>query len=198
MATYAFPAINPSAATWQLISNTASFVSPFTGATQTLDRGGERWSASLTFNNLSSDDRGVMTAFVSRLNGQQHRFTLQNHAEPQRGTLNGTPLVQGAAQTGTSIDIDGATPSQTGWIRAGDFFSVNGELKMCVVDADSDGSGNVTIEFTPRLRVAPANDAPVTVSGGTSTFLLSNDGVAWSNIPGGFSSLTIECFEDIT
>jgi len=196
--TYAFPSIAPSTTSVQLVSNTAIFQSPLTGAIQTLDRGGERWAMTMQFNNLKGDDVGVMTGFVARLNGQQHRFTVQNHAEPQRGVLTGTPLVAGASQTGTSIDIDGATTGQTGWIKAGDWFSVNGELKMCVEDADSDGSGNVTINFIPRLRTSPADNAAVTVSDATGTFLLSNNGVAWSNAPGGFTSLTIECIEDIT
>lgn len=198
MATYSFPSVAPSSLVWQLVSNAASYPSAFTGAIQTLDRGGERWSATLTFTNLKGDDRAEMDGFISRLNGQQHRFTLQNYAAPQRGTLNGTPLVNGAAQTGSSIDIDGATPSQTNWIRAGDFFSVNGELKQCVLDADSDGGGNVTIEFRPRLRVSPSDNAPVTIFQPTGTFLLANDGVAISSRPGVFSSLQIECVEDIT
>ena len=197
MTTFAFPSIVPSSSTWQLVSNTLRFVSPITGATQTLDRGGERWAATLTFNNLRNDVRAEMTAFVSRLNGLQHRFTLQNHAAPQRGALNGTPLVNGAGQTGNSIVIDGANASVTNWIRAGDFIGINGQLFMATTDQDSDGSGSVTIDVIPRIRTAPADNAVVTVANATGTFMLSSDGVAWSNSPGGFSSLTVECMEDI-
>jgi hypothetical protein len=151
----------------------------------------------MNFMNLVTADRAVMQAFLAKLNGQQHRFTLHNHAESQRGAFGGTPLVAGADQTGTSLNIDGCSTGVTNWIRAGDWFSVSGELKMCVADANSDGGGLATITFVPRIRTAPANNDPLTTSSGTGTFMLSTNGVKWSNRPGGFSDLSITALEDI-
>lgn len=199
MTTYAFPSVTPSTTEIELISNTAAFLSPFSGAIQTLDRGGERWQVTMSFLTLSGSDRSTLIGFLGKLNGQQHRVTLPNHAEPQLGVLTGTPLVAGAGQTGTSLNIDGCTAGQTGWIKAGDWFSVNGELKMCVADANSDGGGNVTVSFIPRLRAAPADNAPLTVALGTGTFVLASNSIKWSNRPGPthFSDLSVQFIEDI-
>lgn len=202
MTTYAFPStIVPSESTIELVSNTRTFESPITGAIQTIDRGGERWVIQMRFANLKTANRGVFMAWLARLNGQQHRFTLHNHAENNRGILSGTPLVAGASQTGTSLNIDGcsiASPlvAVTNWIRAGDFFSVNGELKLCVADANSDATSAATISFVPRLRAAPANNAPLTIASGLGTFLLGGSS-SWTNKPGGFSDFTITAIEDI-
>lgn len=197
MTTYSFPSVTPTNTQIQLTSNTATFISPFTGAIRTLDRGGERWSIALTYSNLSGADKAVMTAFLAKLNGQQHRFTLHNHAESNRGAFGGTPLVAGGSQTGTSLDVDGCSTTVTNWIREGDWFSVNSELKICTADANSDGGGAVTISFAPRLRSAPADNAAITTTAGTGVFLLTDNGVSWSNRPGGFSDLTIQAVEDI-
>lgn len=197
MTTYAFPSVTPNTQSIELTSNTSVFVSPLTGAVKTADRGGERWRVRLNFVNLVNPERAEMQAFLSRLNGQQHRFTMQNHSESNRGAFGGTPLVAGANQVGNTLNIDGATPSVTNWIRAGDWFSVNGELKMATIDANSDGSGNVTLTFSPRLRTSPADNAAVTTSSGTGKFLLDQSGTSWSNRPGLFSDLTITAIEDI-
>lgn len=197
MTTYAFPSVVPTNTEIKLESNTGAFVSPYTGSTQTFDRGGERWLLTLNFESLVTDNRAVMQAFLARLNGQQHRFTIENHANPARGAFGGTPLVSGAAQTGSSIDIDGASTSVTNWIRAGDYFSVDGALKVCTVDADSSGGGLVTINFSPRIQVAPADNAPIITSNATGTFMLAENTVTWTNRPGGFMDLSFSAIEDI-
>lgn len=198
MTTYVYPSIIPTESTVELLSNTATFVSPITGATQTLDRGGERWRISLVHRNLRTAQRGELMGFLAKLNGQQHRVTLYNHAENNRGAFGGTPLVAGGSQTGNSLNIDGCSLTITNWIRAGDWFSVSDELKLCTADANSDGSGLATISFVPRIRTAPANDDPLTTTAGTGTFILDSNSVSWSNKPGGFSDFSVSFVEDIT
>ncbi len=196
MTTYSFPAVTPNSMTLELISNTATFQS-WNGAIQTTDRGGERWAIVMTFTNLRGDDRAILQAFIARLNGQQHRFRVKNFAAKNRGNLGGAPLVNGSGQTGKSIIVDGAAASQSPWIAAGDWVSVNSELKMCVADANSDGSGAVTFEFVPRLRVAAPNNSAIGVSGATGKFVMTNTPV-FAESPGGFFSTQIEAIEDIT
>lgn len=197
MTVFAFPAIIPNSSAWGLESNTAPFQSDLSGAIQTKDRGGERWRALLTFVGLKAADKAVMRAFLSRLNGQQHRFTLRDHSVIQRGAFGGTPIVNGAGQTGTTLNIDGASISITNWIRAGDMFGINGDLKMQVVDADSDGSGLVALAFVPRILTAPPDSDPITIAAPTGTFMLAANAVTWGNVPGDFSNFSIDCIEDI-
>ena len=198
MTTYVYPSITPSESTVEFLSNTATFVSPITGAIQTLDRGGERWRISLVHRNLKAAERGELSGFLVKLNGQQHRVTLFNHAEANRGAFGGTPLMAGASQTGNSINVDGCSLSVTNWIMAGDWFSVSDELKLCTADANSDGAGDITISFVPRIRTAPLNNDPLTTTAGTGTFILDSSSVSWSNNPGGFSDFSVSFVEDIT
>lgn len=197
MTTYAFPSITPSSTVWELVSNTAVFRSPLSGALQTLDRGGEVWRVRMTFQNLTGADKAVLKAFLAKLNGQQHRFTVYDHGNVQRGAFGGTPLVAGAGQTGNTLNIDGCSTTVTNWIRAGDMFAVNGELKMCVADANSDGGGAATLTFVPRLRTAPANNDPITTTNPTGTFILEDNVSGWDNRPGDFSAFTVSAIEDI-
>jgi hypothetical protein len=199
VASYTWPtALIPSSSDWRLISNTAAFSSPLTGSTQTLARGGDRWACTLTFNALADTNRRTLMAFLARLRGQAHRVVLPDHAYTRAGTLAGTPLVKGAAQTGVSLLIDGCTNDTT--LLAGDLFTVNNELKMVVADSTVAG-GEITVAFVPPLRTSPADNAPVTVAAPTGTFLLTSNTVGWSNNPAGWprivSSFSVEFVEDI-
>lgn len=94
------------------------------------------------------------------------------------GALGGTPLVDGASQTGfgatQTLNIDGASTSVTDWALAGDTFTIagvyeinpqtyqsTGRLQRFVVteDADSDGSGDVALTISPSI-----NDGNVTTT----------------------------------
>lgn len=199
MTTYSFPAVTPNSVKWGLRGNAQVFRSPFSGATQTAGRTGALWTASITFNNLDGANRAIVTSFLAALEGSRHRFTMQNYAAPQRGILTGTPLVNGANQTGNTLVTDGWTNSQTGIIKAGDFFTVNGELKMCTADANSGATtGPATITFTPPLRTAPADNAAITVSSPTGTFLLDANSVSWDDSPGILTSVSFSCVEAVT
>lgn len=80
------------------------------------------------------------------------------------GAGGGTPLVNGAGQTGDSINIDGASNNITNWAVAGDAFTFAGDLAVyrARANADSNGVGQVVLPITPNLRVSPADGAAVT------------------------------------
>lgn len=102
-----------------------------------------------------------------------------NAYDPDRKTpldvATGTPLVKGAGQNGNTLAIDGCTPGVTGWLKAGDYFSVNSELKQFTADASTNGSGEATLAFQPALRNSPEDNAPLTVTGATCTMILADD-----------------------
>ena len=103
MTTFAFPSITPTTNTFELVANTRTFQSPLTNAVQTSSRKGSLWKASLQFSNLKGDDRQEMQAFLVKLNGQQHRFTLHDHSYTRRGAGGGTLSINGASQSGTAL-----------------------------------------------------------------------------------------------
>jgi hypothetical protein len=169
-----------------------------TNLPQTQSFGGEHWTATLYFN-VGIDDRNELTGFLTRLNGGEHRVLLPVYKAQQRGDLSGTPLVNGSSQKGTSLAINGAGASKTPWIAQGDWFSVGNELKMATADANSDGSGLVTVNFRPRLHTSPASGAAITVSGVTAKFMLLTPNVQWSvNAWNEMAETSLEFIEDST
>jgi hypothetical protein len=165
-----------------LIENTASYENPLTGTVQTLERPGARWAQSLSFRFKTEDERAQLQAFLASLRGQANRAVMPVFGHTNRGDGGGTPLVAGASQTGASLNTDG-WPNSTTVLRAGDFFSVNGELKMVTADVTSSGTGTATVAFSPILRAAPADNAPLTVATHTAKYILASPQVGWSNTP---------------
>ena len=199
MTTYSYPTLSraPQSMGVQFVSNTDSFVSPFTRATQTTDRGGEHIMATITYASLETEDRALLIAFLAKLNGLQHRVNLPFHAIDNQGLFGGTPLVAGASQTGNTLDVDGCSNSITGLIKAGDWFSVNEEMKIATADASSSGTGTITLTFSPRLRTAPADNAAIETTAPTGVFMLANQTQSWNYRPGKFSDFTLSFIEDI-
>lgn len=197
MTTYAFPSITPYSSSLELVTNTKTFRSPLTNAVQTAQRKGSLWSAKLQFRNLGGAERAEMQAFLTKLNGQEHRFFLHDHSYVKRGAGTGTLSVKGAGQTGSTLLCDGASLSVTNYLRAGDYVSFNNELHMVTEDADSDGLGDITLSLAPPIRKPTIDngliDIDVPVLG---VFMLAGK-VSWTNDVNRFSNFTIEAVEDV-
>lgn len=127
-------------------------------------------------------------------------FMDQNVQSQTVGAYAGTPLVNGAGQTGSSLVTNGWSNSITGLLNVGDVFTVNGvfainpqnrqstgSLQNFVVQsiANSDGSGNSTISIYPAITTtgsyqtvsgSPASGAAITVKGTASTSYAQNIG----------------------
>ncbi len=146
----------PKTLSMRLLGNTGLAPSPLIASAQTLDRGGLKWQATYNYGNMSGNNRAILLGLIARLRGQAHRVRLPVYDNPRRGVYGGTPLVDAASQTGSTLSFDGAD-NVTDWIKAGDYFSVvvNGEheLKMCTVDLTTSGGGG-TLDFEPRLRAS--------------------------------------------
>jgi hypothetical protein len=197
MTIFSFPSIVPSSNSFELVTNTKTFRSPLTNAVQTSTRKGSLWKASLAFNNLSGADRAEMQAFLAKLNGQEHRFYLQDHGFVRRGTGGGTISVRGAGQTGSTLEVDGASFSVTNFLKAGDYVAFNNEFHMVTADCDSNGLGYVSIPVAPPIR-KPTNDNDlvdynVPVLG---VFMLASS-AAWSTDANLYSNFSIEAVEDV-
>lgn len=74
--------------------------------------------------------------------------------------FNGTTLVNGAGQTGSTLVVDGLSYTP----KAGDTFYINNVANIyAVISANAiDGTGGTTISITPSLASSPADNAPVT------------------------------------
>lgn len=197
MTTLTWPTLTRSAPRvldFSLAPNTQAFQSPLSGAMQTVEMPGARWKMSFMLENLAEADSALLQAFMVKLRGRAGRFTLHNFARAEpRGTQRGTPLVKGAAQTGNTLIIDACTVGAT--LLAGDFFAVNGELKMVVADATANGAGEMTLTLEPPLRASPADNAAITLTQPTATFMLAADEAKWNTQPGKFSTFAVDAIE---
>ena len=197
MTTFTFPAITPTTNTFELVANTRTFQSPLTNAIQTTSRKGSLWRASLQFNNLSGADRKVLQAFVVKLNGQQHRFTLQDHSHTLRGAGGGTLRVKGGTQSGTTLVCDGATPSVNNYLRAGDYISFANELHMITEDTNSNSIGEVNLSIAPPIRKVPSDNIEVDYTAPvTGVFMLAGP-ASWDTQTDITSNFNIEAVEDV-
>ncbi len=129
----------------------------------------------------------------------------QNVAAHTVGPLGGTPLVNGAGQTGSTLITDGWTNSSASRLKKGDVFTIasvyavnpqsrlsTGRLRQFVVTADcSDTAGAITIPIYPALtppnadgtgaqfqtvNASPADNAALTVIGAANTISPQNLG----------------------
>jgi hypothetical protein len=159
-----------------LETNTQTFESPLTKSTQRVTLSGARWNATFTLPAMNRAQAAGWKAFFDLCEGRTNAFLgFDPDSKTPRGNITGsTPLVNGGSQTGSSLITDGWAHS-TIVLKAGDYFSVNSELKRVTSDVTSDSSGNATIAFKPALRSSPADNAPLTVTGATCNMILSDD-----------------------
>lgn len=201
MTVLTMPTINAAGLKWQLLTATQSFTSPLAGNTQRRELPGSRWMATLTLTNRPDTEQRAWMAFQAQMRGAAGDCYLSpSFAFPRLGAGGGSPLVNGANQTGTSLILDGAAHSVTGWLKAGDYFSFDSgtgrELKILAADSNTDSSGNVTLTFEPPIRTAPADNAAVEITAPSAIMRLMDDNqFIWSIKPPVFGDATIQFIE---
>ena len=123
----------------------------------------DRWEGEWTTPPLSVDQRDELTAWLVSLEGQLGTF---NAFDPDRRAPPSNPgngQVMRAGQTGNTLLVD-QLPADTLVLPAGYYFQVGVGYHMAIVDALTNGPGEVTIEFEPAMRVSPADNATVVIT----------------------------------
>lgn len=189
----------PNTFTLGLVGNTQSGGrSPFDGTEQTLELPGARWGAELRWQALDEAEWRALSAFLAQLQGRSGRFTWSPIARfPRRGTATGTPLVNGASQTGKALITDGWTGTPA--FLVGDLLGYtdpSGRSVMHQVVADAAvTTGAATISIAPGIRRSPADNAALNLSAPSPVWRLTRDDAMADYEPGprGFSAtITIE------
>ena len=184
----------PSTSAWELVSNSRVFRSPLTNAIQTAARKGSHWKISLSFNNLSGEDRANMQAFLTKLEGQEHRFTIIDHTFVRRGSGVDTGLVTGAS-SGNTLNFTRSLTSSLS-IKKGDYVSANGQLFMCTTAmAATTATTGLSIGVAPAVRNSSVG-AVAELDAPTGVFMLTSS-ASWDTQTGLFSSFNIEAIEDV-
>lgn len=176
----AFPSIkNPSEVTWRLRARTQTHTSPLDGTVQTLAMPGARWEATLTWGALSVADYRTLEAFISSLGGMAGRFFYGPIHGPRRATGGGTPVINGASQSGSTLSTRGWSASAQAFL-VGDWLSytdTTGRRRLHQVTANStaNGSGVASVSIAPPIRRAGADGAALTITTPTGVFMLASD-----------------------
>jgi hypothetical protein len=157
---------------FRLVSNTAFFRSPLDGTVQTQARPGSRWEFDVNMQLLDDTRLGQWMAAFAQAQDQGATFYWNNY--PKARPLNfptgsgwGTPLVNGASQTGGALICDGFTVGIT--LKAGDCFAFdNGtyrEMHQLTADVTANGLGQATLNFVPIIRRSPADNVAILLDG---------------------------------
>ena len=109
------------------------------------------------------------------------------------------PFVKGVGQTGGTLLVDGASPSETGYLLAGDYIQLgsgsSSTLHKVLVDVDTNEAGDATLEIWPGIRNAPADNAVVSVADCKGVFRLSSNNQSWSINDNSAYGIQFECME---
>lgn len=184
------------------VNAVAMSMSPFTYKQQIFSHQGQRWEADVTLPPMKRSDAEQWVAWLVSLKGLRGTFLMGDPVGcTPRGSAGGTPLVNGASQTGDTLNIDGCTASQTPWIKAGDYIQLgsasSASLHKVLADANSDGSGEVVLDIWPNINVAQADNATIVTSNAKGVWRLANNESNWSINEIAVYGLTFGCTQAI-
>ncbi len=147
--------------------NSGVLPSALSSGMQRIKRAGTRWELEVVWENVHGDELAELLAILSAAQRPDNTLSMYSFDWVQRGAGGGTPQVDGANQVGNRLSVKGLPPSTTGYLRAGDYFSLLfGEVyetRRLELDVNSNATGNATLDFTPEIRQSPANDQAVVV-----------------------------------
>lgn len=161
--------------------------SPWTGQQQVQANQGQRWNFSIVLPIMSKADAMIWQAFFMALNGREGTFLMGSPdiAAPA-GLIGGSPQINGVGQSGQTINIDNATHSVTGWLKAGDAVQfgtgATSRLYRQLVDTNSDSSGNVVLTLWPKVTQGniPVDNSAVITSNPKALCRMLNDNVPFN------------------
>ena len=147
---------------------------------QVRTRGGQRWVITARWAPALRATFAPIFAFVLAQDGQwgTFQYVLPTWSTPQGSWPTATVIeVDGAGQTGTTLNIKTLTISQSNIAKAGDFFKIAGHSKVYQVtaNANSNGAGKAALSIKPKLVTSPADGEDLTITGVAFTLALASD-----------------------
>jgi hypothetical protein len=155
---------------------------PGGGVSQRLDRLGSRWALDLEFPN-TQEGATLRSLLVPLLLA---RSAGASYPWPQPGLTIGSPgsvLVNGASQTGTTLNVDAFAASYP--VQAGQFFSIltggRRYLHMVTAAVTASGGGVAALSIFPALRTSPADNSPCNFLSPVIEGLIAGQEMAWDH-----------------
>ena len=198
-----FPTVTGSASvTIEALSVVGITQSIFTLEEQVQAHQGQAWAASVGLPTMKRTNAEQWIAFFLSLNGIEGTFLMSDPGGlTPRGTADdtpGTPVIDGASQTGNALAIDGCPVSETGYLLKGDYIQLSSgittRLHRILNDADTDSLGAVTLDIWPNLRESPGDGGTVVVENALGLFRL-RESVKFPTDASLFYELNFSCIE---
>lgn len=165
---------------------------------QARTRGAQRWAFRFTYAPLLRVSFAPLFAFLLSMRGQADTFTVvMPTLKTPQGTWLGTPVVNGAGQTGRTVALRGLTASQAAAAKSGDLikFANHTKVYMVTADAASDGAGLATVTIEPQLIAAINDGELLTTSNVPFTVAMASDNLDTSLSLGLNYSLDVDFIE---
>jgi hypothetical protein len=161
MATISFPSTpKPNGMSWRLVMPAQTNVSEWTGRRQTIASGRGWWECQLSLPPIvGTSGVNAWRSFIAKSRGKANDFQVPVDPTAQ-SSATATPLVNGASQTGRTLNTDG-WPTSTTVLVAGQFVTINNQLLQLTENVTSNGSGVATLTFEPPIRTAPSDNAAI-------------------------------------
>lgn len=178
--------------------------SPFTFSTQVHAYTGSAWQADVSLPSIRRDLAEDWVAWLLSLRGQLGTFYLGDpNAVTPRGSARDTDTVftSAAVSSGSSIAVDSAPTSITGYLKAGDYIQVGTgtarQLFKVLADVDTNSLGEATIDVWPNVRTSIANNSLITVENTKGLFRLSSNEQTYSINEASFYGISFGAMEAV-
>lgn len=154
------------------------------------------WRLKVTFNQLTPNEARPLMAFLNSQRGGYETFTIiPESLKNPRGNW-GTITVSSVTNDSTLV-LTGFSLNDSDAVKAGDVFTLAGDTKVYMVNADasSDGSGNATVTFDPELVATPSGGAAVTHTNVAFTVEMDKEVISWRRSGYFYDQFTIDLIE---
>jgi hypothetical protein len=158
--------------------------SPFTFGQQVQAWRGQRWAADIELPPMRREKAEEWIAWALKLNGREGTFLFSNpfSREPQ-GIASGEPVVEGAAQSGSTLHTSGWAPYTADALKPGDMIQLGSgatsRLHKVLDPVEVDEFGEADLLLWPALRESPVDQSEIVTYDARGVFrLASNELVA--------------------
>jgi len=179
--------------------------SPFTFAGVSYEYAGKMWQADVTLPPMKRENSEQWISWLISLKGQKGTFYL---GDPAAATPLGsardshTVATNGSTAAGSNtIALTSAPASQTNYLKAGDYLQIgtgtSRQLFKVLTDANTNGSGQVTVDVWPDIRATISTGSAVTFQSTKGVFRLASNESAFSINEASFYGISFGAVEAV-
>jgi hypothetical protein len=165
---------SPSSIEWNPQEKVGEVDATFGYQSQVWDWMQSMWMGQVSFPPMNRWSSDAWSSFLMEARGGVNAFMLGDpKAAIPKGNPQGTPVINGAGQTGYSLVTNGWTPSKFRLLMVGDNLQIGNRLYRVLDTVNSDSGGNATINLWPNLRDQPVSGAPLILHNAKGLFRLA-------------------------